>query len=129
MHLFIRVFNLFYLLIFQPKDESMDAIYRRMRPELQPGTSAAQIMTTQCFSELCVRLDAPDALENDWRRLATNVGFSSNSGLNQEKSPTAKILECFFQKEIAGQRSKDKIRKRLRQVLNEIHRPDAAELL
>ncbi|XP_071804597.1 uncharacterized protein [Asterias amurensis] len=112
-----------------PKDESMDAIYHRMRPELQPGTSAAQIMTTQCFSELCVRLDAPDALENDWRRLATNVGFSSNSGLNQEKSPTAKILECFFQKEIAGQRSKDKIRKRLRQVLNEIHRPDAAELL
>ena len=111
---------------------SLDEIYCRRRPELDPGQFVAQVISqADLFRRLCVTLDAKSPIQRDWRMLAEEVGFGRQAieALQRQQSPTAQVLDCICEQQLAKRVAKDDILKLLGDVLVEMERTDAVEIL
>ncbi|XP_038052000.1 uncharacterized protein LOC119724827 [Patiria miniata] len=111
---------------------SLDELYNRKRPELNPGQSASHVfLSDETFRQICVRLDERNALGRDWRLVAEKMGFKASSieALKVEKSPAAQILECFCQLKTVQGKSRKDILEILRKILSDIQRADVADIL
>ncbi|XP_022092827.1 uncharacterized protein LOC110980449 [Acanthaster planci] len=116
---------------------SLDELYRRMQPTLNPGQFASSVFPKDgLFRQLCVCLDRQLLHGKDWRLLAENLGFKKSiiEDLQQRckssgTSPMVHVLECFCQQQLAqGKASKD-ILDILHKHLQAMPREDAIEIL
>ena len=99
-------------------------------PNDRNRVTESRLLQEPIFDELCVLLDTPNPLENDWRRLSSlllktehNVGSINARAGRQESSPTKIVLDMFFGKQSG--KKKEETLDTLKCALIGINRPDA----
>ncbi|XP_071793947.1 uncharacterized protein [Asterias amurensis] len=99
-------------------------------PNDRNRVTECRLLQEPIFDELCVLLDTPNPLENDWRRLSSlllktehNVGSINARAGRQESSPTKIVLDLFFGKQSG--KKKEETLDTLKCALIGINRPDA----